>query len=282
MQSKGNSIQTALVLGGGGVRGLAHLGALEVLVQNNIPIDLIVGTSIGAIIGGLYAEGNDISTLKQELLKLNKKDLIEFSIISAVKSMYDSKHSFLQTDKLEKLLTQYIKNTDIADLQTKFIAIATNLENGKIIALDKGNIIQSIRASYAIPWLFPAVEMYGMKLVDGGVAAPLAVDIAKQHNPLLTIAVELVLPIELEKSNNPLTLVMKSMNISYNNLSHLNAKQADIVIRPQLPKDGLFSDKFKHEIYEAGVAAAEKALPQIKAQLQKHTPLIQKIKNKIG
>lgn len=281
MPKQDNVIQTALVLGGGGVRGLAHLGVLEVLVRNNIPIDLVVGTSIGAIIGGLYADGNDINTLKAELLKLNKKDLIEFSIISAVKSMYDSKHSFLQTDKLEKLLQKNIKSTNFEDLETKFIAIATNLENGKIIALDKGDIIESIRASYAIPWLFPAVEMHGIKLVDGGVAAPLAVSIAKQYQPSLTIAVELAIPIEMEKSNNPLALVMKSMNISYNSLSHLNAQQADIVIRPQLPKDGLFSDKFKHEIYEAGVISAEKALPQIQEMLTQQKPLLQRIKNKL-
>ena len=282
MASKNKQINTALVLGGGGARGVAHLGVLDVLTRNNIPVDLVVGTSIGAIIGALFADGHDMPSLKDELLQFTQKDLIEISIISALKSVYDVKHGVLRGEKLEKILKRYMKSKNFSDLQTKFIAIATNLDNGKTIALDRGELIPAIRASYSIPWLFPAVKLYGMNLVDGGVSSPLAVDIAKEYNPKLTIAVELVVGAEQEEINSPLSLIMKSMNITYNTLSHLNASEADIIIRPKLPKDGLFSDKHKDEIFHAGVIATEHVLPQIQAKLvNKKTSLIRKVKDRL-
>lgn len=277
--------RVALVLGGGGARGLAHVGVIEVLQKNNIPIDLIVGTSIGSIVGALYADNGSINEIKHELLALTQKDVVEFSLMMALKGVYDSTKGIMRADKLVEFLNTHLRSRSFEELKTPLVAIATNLENGKIVCLDRGALIPAITASYSIPWLFPPVSLYDMQLVDGGVAAPLAVSAAAEYDPELIIAVELVLPVTRDTISNPLDLVIKSMNITYNSLSAHTAKGADVIIKPVLPSGTIFSDKYKPEIYYAGIIAAERALPQIKAKLNslsKKKSLMSKLKQALS
>ena len=119
-----------------------------------------------------------------------------------------------------------------------------------------------------------------MTLVDGGVTAPLGIAIAKTYNPKIIIAVDLSLPIDQSNVQNLLDLVLKSLSINYIALSDLMAKEADVLIKPQVKKIGLFDAHRKEELYEAGRKAALDKLPDIKKQLSKKTSIIKRLLSK--
>lgn len=263
-------IVVALVLGSGGARSMAHLGVIEVLEKNKIPIDLIIGTSGGSIIGALYADNPNAETLKEKLFNCTKNDLIDFSPLSAFDGAHSTHSSIIDGSKGEKFLLQHLRAKNFDQLKIPFVAIATNVTTGKTAALNSGPIAPAVRASYSIPGLFAPVELYGMTLVDGGVTAPLGIEVAKKYHPHIIIAVDINLPTEQTKVTNMLDLTYKSLNITYNTLNDLLCKEADVLIRPELGNAGLFEDHKRDVLYNAGVTAAQQALPKIQKLINQY------------
>lgn len=159
----------ALVLSGGGAPGMAHIGVIKTLEKNNITPDIIVGTSSGAIVGGMHSAGvlNDFENF---LTGKTKKEL------SKKFSFWPSKEGLINTGKLENDFRKFIGNKKIEELNKKFIAVSVDLLTGKMIFIDKGDLCQSILASIAVPILFVPIHRDGMLLVDGGLEDPLAID----------------------------------------------------------------------------------------------------------
>ena len=157
----------ALVLSGGSARGLAHIGVLEVLEKNKIPIDAIVGTSMGAIVGGIYAAGK---------LKEFKEDLISLSH-SRMKALFWSIKLRKPDSDPEKVvgpfLNKYIQDKKIENLGIDFTAVATNLKNGREVFINKGSLLKAVLASMCLPGIFHPVEIGHKLLIDGGVVDPL-------------------------------------------------------------------------------------------------------------
>jgi NTE family protein len=262
-----NDIRVALVLGGGGARAIAQIGVIEVLQQNNIPIDMVIGTSGGSVIGALYADNPNIENLKKIGLNFKKSELIKLSLKDAIEGTTTLRGGF-DGSLGEKFLNENLSAKDFKDLKIPFIAIATDIKSGKTIALRSGKISPAVRASCSIPGLFSPVEIYDMILVDGGVTAPLAVDEAKKYNPELIIAVDVSMPIKEENITNMFELAHRAANISYIALTELNGKSADILIKPQINDVGIFDDHKNNELYIEGKKAAEKLLPKIKSMLK--------------
>ncbi len=262
-----HKINVALVLGGGGSRAIAHLGVIEVLQENNIPIDLIVGTSAGSIIGAIYADNPDIAAVKNIGLNFKRNNILRLSLQSAIEGTTSLRGGF-DGSIGEKFINQTLKAKDFNELKIPFIAVATDVISGETIGLRSGKIAPAIRASCAIPGLFSPVEIYGMILVDGGVTAPLAVDMAKEYHPKLIIAVDVSIPIRKEKVKNMLELVHRSANLSYSALNELDGKKADILIKPSFVDVGIFDDHRNEEIYNAGKKAALEVLDRIKKSLK--------------
>lgn len=255
-------IRVALVLGGGGARAIAQLGVIEVLEKNNIPIDLIVGTSGGSVIGALYADNPNISKVKEIGIKFKKNDVVTISLRNAIEGTR-SLRGGVDGRAGEKFLEQNLISKEFKELKIPFIAVATDIITGKTVGLRSGKIAPAVRASCSIPGLFSPVEMYGMILVDGGVTAPLAVDIAKKYNPKLIIAVDVSLPLREENVKNMFELVHRSANLSYSALNELNGREADILIKPHLEDVGLFDDHRNEEIFLKGKQAAEEVIEKI-------------------
>ncbi|MDF2965388.1 MAG: hypothetical protein K0Q51_776 [Rickettsiaceae bacterium] len=269
-------INVALVLGGGGARGMAHIGVLEVLEKHNIPIDLIVATSAGSVIGALYADNPNSENLKTRMLKLRKGDLLDFSIVSLIHSTYSLKGS-INGRSTTKFINDNLQAKVFQDLKIPLIAVATDIRSGDTIGIRSGPIAPAILASCALPGLFTPVNMYDMTLVDGGVSAPLPVQIAKQYRPKIIIAVDISVPVNNEPLHNAFDVIYKSLNISYYHLSKTLAGQADILIRPDVMNIGMFDDDRNIELYEAGVEAAEAKIAAIKEKLKEKDSLINKI-----
>ena len=168
----------------------------------------------------------------------------------------------------EKFIEENLSAKDFKDLKIPFIAVATDVISGETVALRSGKIAPAVRASCAIPGLFSPVEIYGKILVDGGVTAPLGVEIAKSYNPEVIVAVDVSLPIKKQKVTNMFDLVSRAANLSYNSLNDFNGKEADILIKPSLNDVGIFDDHKNYEVYQAGRKAAIASLPKVKKLLK--------------
>ena len=143
--------------------------------------------------------------------------------------------------------------------------------------MNHGPIAPAVRASYSIPGLFAPVSIYGRTLVDGGVSAPLAIEVAKKYNPKIIIAVDLSLPIDKSNVRNVADVVTKALAINYTALNDNLAKEADILIKPQIRDIGIFDAHRKDELYDAGRKAAREKISDIKKQLSKKRTLIDRL-----
>ncbi|SNX52980.1 patatin-like phospholipase family protein [Thermoanaerobacterium sp. RBIITD] len=163
--------KVGLILGGGAARGYAHLGVLKKLEEENISIDFIIGTSIGALIGAIYASGNDLEKIIKDVRDINFLKLIKMLDLNIPQK------GFIKGDKIEKFLSSYMKN-DFDELKIPLYAIATDIKQGREIIFSKGSVIKAVRASISIPVVFEPVEFQNTKLVDGSIINFDAIDLA--------------------------------------------------------------------------------------------------------
>lgn len=259
----------AIVLSGGGSRGSAHLGVLEVFEKNDIPIDLIVGSSSGAIIGAFYADNPSTNHIKEILLNINKNDLIENIAFSyyGIPILYSGP---VEGHKFRKFVHQNMKSINFEELQIPLIVVTTDMTRNEIYLIRGGPIIPAIHASSALPLVFQPVNLYGRTLSDGAVISPVPVKTAKIFNPKITVAVNISTKPESSAIQNNWDLFRKAFDISYYQLTLEEAAEADIIIEPDLLNIGMFDDNNNYRAYEQGKLAAEKALPQILKLMRDH------------
>lgn len=173
-----------LALGGGLARGFAHVGVLKTLNKHGIYPSIIAGTSIGAVVGGAYLAGK-LDDFEKWALNLNRLRIFSYMDFR-MKSP-----GLIGGDKLEKELDKHFKDMNIEDLPNPFIAIASDLATGHEVWLRKGSIIQAMRASFALPGVFPPVERNHRQLVDGAMVNPVPVSVCQALGARMTIAVDL-------------------------------------------------------------------------------------------
>ncbi|MBA3062250.1 MAG: hypothetical protein FP833_04720 [Atribacteria sp.] len=185
-QYKKKGLKIGLALGGGSARGLAHVGVILALEAYNIPIDIIAGTSIGSVIGSLYASGATIKQLEEVALSIKKSKTL-FMIDPVFP------HSgLISGDRIEKMLNQFaLKDKTFDDLSIPFAAVATEIENGAEVIINQGKVIDAVRASISIPGIFTPVKYQDYYLVDGGVVDPVPVDVVQMMGADIIIAVSL-------------------------------------------------------------------------------------------
>jgi len=175
----------ALVLGSGSSRGWAHIGAIEALEAENIPIDYVVGSSVGSYIGALYASGS-LKSLKEFVLKMDGKKVFSyFDVVFPRSGLLNG------TKKLKELFSIHTKVDDFSELKIPVLMVATDLVSGKKVVLKSGNIITALRATTSIPGLFAAVKVKDRWLVDGGLVDPVPVGVARALEADVVIAVDL-------------------------------------------------------------------------------------------
>jgi len=179
----------ALVLSSGGARGIAHIGVIEELLKRGYRITSIAGSSMGALVGGVYAAGG-LEKLTEHILHLDKVDffkLLDFSFSSS---------GLVKGDKVMKFIETYVPERTIEDLQISYKALATDIIHKKEVVFDKGDLFQAIRASIAIPTVFTPVPWQDTMLVDGGVLNPVPINFV-ERNPddmLVVVNVNAMIP----------------------------------------------------------------------------------------
>lgn len=255
-----NSPNVALVLGSGGAKGLAHVAVLEELERAGIKPDLIVGCSAGSIVGAMYADGMELSQIRQVLLNGKRETFIDFSLSNLPFGLFGG-------DSLNKFLHTNIKTKNIEDLKIPFIAVATNLQYGDLAAFGYGDLIQALKSSAAYPGAFYPVKINGNYFVDGGVANPVPVEVAKQAGAKYIIAVDISEDLTSNKPRNFVGVIKRSFDISYLHQSRLALLDADFVIDMPFADIGTFEDSKNKIIYHVGKKSAQKYVPIIKQQL---------------
>ena len=175
-----------LALGGGAARGLAHIGVLEVLQKEGIPIDMVAGTSAGAIVGALYAQGKDSNEIRSLALEFGSRKLAHFV------DPYLPKSGFIRGKKIQDLLVSYIGRIGFSDMKIPFACVATDVETGEEVVIDQGSVPEAVRASISIPGVFSVARWADRYLVDGGVVNPVPVNVLKGMGANFVIAVNVI------------------------------------------------------------------------------------------
>ena len=254
-------VNIALVLGGGGSKGIAHLGAIQELEKEGIRPDLIVGCSAGAIAGALYADQPDLESSIRTLLPLKKADILDYSYLNPT-------FGFVNGDLLHGLMRRLLQSTHFHELSIPLIVVATDLITGEPLELCSGEISHAVRASCAVPGVFKPVSLHGRYCIDGGASCPVPVSIARKYGAKIVIAIDLSTKLPEDTPKHLFGVTKRSLEIAYRNFVKHSLTQADIPIRMNFDYLGTFSDDQNEWLYEQGREVIREKLPEIKQKLK--------------
>ncbi len=251
--------KVALVLGGGAARGFAHVGVIRALEQEKIPIDMVIGTSVGSLIGAIYAADLDSFDLEWTAFKLEKDDLLDYGVLSAVMGM-----GLARGDKLEAFVKNRVKVANIEELKLPFAAVATDLNWGTKVVIDQGSVARAVRASSAIPGVFQPVQHLGKLLVDGGVVDNIPISVARAKGADVVVAVDISENVGNTHITNFVDVMIQATNIMFAlNVEH-SKKDADVLIAPAVGDVAMLDFTQKKRCMQAGIEAARAAAPAIR------------------
>ncbi|MGK5595590.1 MAG: patatin-like phospholipase family protein [Parachlamydiaceae bacterium] len=253
-------IKVALVLGSGGVRGMAHIGVLEELEAANIPIDLIVGCSAGSMVGALYADNPCIEEIKNAVWHVRSSSMLNFSL-------WRCRYGLSQDISMKTALKTALTAQTFEELKIPLIVVATDLYSGELVPIGAGDLVKAVQASCSIPFVFVPCEHMGRILVDGGTINPVPVKIAKDLGAELIIAVDLSELLQHSFPSNLFQIVSRSAEIAFIWQNDACTQDADVIIRPKTCAVGTFNDGMKCQLYQAGKEAARTAIGRIKELL---------------
>src|SRR6202521_398038 len=246
-----------VALGGGFARGIAHLGVLRVLREENIPIDYLTGTSAGAILAISYASGHTIAEIERQARATRFKDFGNWRL---------SWMGLASNEKLEHYPRKFLGVTTFEDLKIPLAIAATDLGTGEDVYFSQWQLGPALRASCAYPGMFVPVEIDGRMLVDGFLAAPVPVEAVRHLGADVIIAVYLE-AVNNRKPSNVVDVIGLSFAILQRHADLEWRRMADIIVEPKV-KDFLWDDFDKtSELMAAGEAAARAALPKIRAAI---------------
>ena len=248
----------ALALSGGSVRGLSHIGFLEVLEENKIKIDYIVGTSMGALIGGIYAAGK-LKEFKKKILKLSRNRILSLLLSNKIKK------GNTDTKEIEEFIKKVIGDKKIKDLNIGFTAIATDLKTGKEAYLESGSLLKSIDASISIPGIFQPIKIKDMLLVDGGVLDPLPEEYARKKARKVIAVNALPTKINYRQGGGTFEILSKVASIMTNEIIGKRDAGAKDRLFVQIKTRNIDSFDFKSasKVIDLGRKAAKKHLKKI-------------------
>lgn len=278
--------KVGLALGGGGSRGAAHVRVLKVLEKEGIPIDYIAGTSIGSVVGGLYAAGMPLDELEKQFADVNLMHSfmtvplwvrLAVAPIMVIPRLWEHPYDGLyKGNKFRKFLENDVPEhslKNIEDLKIPYSAVATNLVDGQPHRISKGELGYAMQASCAVPGLRKPVEINGNLYCDGGVSSNVPVKMVREMGADIVIAVD----IDERMDQVPISTFRKIGSVSERliklqlaNLDTTECAGADIVIHPNVDGIGLISTRKEDALrgLKAGEEAAEAAIPEIKKKLK--------------
>src|SRR6266700_7977688 len=253
----------AFVLGGGGARGFAHAGVLKVLDDAGIRADLVVGTSAGSLVGAIYAGGIRNDELLETALAVQRDELVDFVF---------PHRGFIEGNRLQTYIDKALKGRLIEQLDIPFVAVATELATGKLVAFTRGDTGMAVRASCSVPVIFQPTAIEGREYVDGGLVSPVPVKVARGFGADLIIAVDVSRqPADRKELDSTLAMLSHAFVVMEHALAQEETKLADVVIRPDLATVPVTDLAARGQAITAGEEAARAALPQIRRMIAERT-----------
>ncbi|XQY93395.1 patatin-like phospholipase family protein [Metabacillus sp. HB246100] len=249
-----------LALGSGGARGFAHLGVIKVLRDAQIPIDLIAGSSMGALVGSFYASGISIDRLYQFALAFKRKYYLDFTV---------PKMGFISGNRVKELIRLFTHQKHFSELDIPVSVIATDLYNGKKVVFTEGLVADAVRASIAIPGIFVPEKIDGRLLVDGGVVDRVPVSVVKDMGADIVIAVDVSHVKHNEDITSIFDVILQSLDIMQDELVHHRKIASDIMIRPHVEQYSSRAFKNIKEIIETGEHEAKLHVKEIQSLIKK-------------
>ena len=251
-----------LALGGGAARGFAHIGVIQVLEENGIKPDLVVGTSAGSLVAAFYASGKTGAQLQWLADTMDESQLTDWTIPFMSRGM-------LRGEALGRYVNSQLNGAKIEDLKMPLGIVATDLQTGDGILFRRGDISTAVRASSAVPSVFEPVRIGTKDYVDGGLVSPVPVRYVRQMGADIVIAVDISSRPEDAKTNDMLKVLLQTFSIMGKSISQLEMAQAEVVVRPAMPDVGSAEFSARKKSIEAGRAAMKLALPALKAAMAK-------------
>lgn len=271
-KTKKSSPKVVLVLGGGGAKGIAHIGVLEALDQANIPIDLIIGCSVGALIGALYADGHQPSHILERAIDIapRRPGYKVFGLPSPISGV--TGRGFFKVQNMGKILEKEITSRTFEELKTPLKVVVTDIHQGALVTLDKGALVPSVCASAAMPIVFQPVNIDGKEYVDGGLLVELPLEVVPQVKGRLLIGSNIKGWLDIKEKGEIKNVGLRSYYIMRNYFDQEKEEKADVIIRPDL--SGVMNLVFSNEdvireVHKRGKEEAQKQIPKIKALLKK-------------
>jgi NTE family protein len=252
----------ALVLGGGAARGFAHVGVIRALEQEKIPIDMIIGTSVGSLIGAIYANDQNCFDLEWTAFALEKDTLFDYGILNAFTGM-----GMAKGEKLEEFVRSKIATRNIENMKLPFAAVATDLNRGTRVVLDSGSVAKAVHASCAIPGVFEPVNHQGRLLVDGGVVDNIPIAVAREKGADIVIAVDISENVTNFNITNLVDVMLQAVNIMSSENALQKKKEADVLITPAVGNVGMLDFSQKKRCMQAGIDATQLAVPEIRKRV---------------
>ena len=251
-----------LALGGGAARGFAHIGVIQVLEENGIKPDMVVGTSAGSVVAAFYASGKTGAQLQWLADSMDESQLTDWTVPFMSRGM-------LRGEALGRYINTQLNGAKIEDLKIPLGIVATDLQTGDGILFRRGDIATAVRASSAVPSVFEPVRIGNKDYVDGGLVSPVPVLYARQMGADIVIAVDISSRPEDAKTTDMLKVLLQTFSIMGKSISQLEMAQAEVVVRPAMSDVGSTEFAARKKSIEAGRAAMKLALPALKAALAK-------------
>jgi NTE family protein len=252
--------KVALVLGAGSARGLAHIGVLQVLLEKQIPFDLIVGSSMGAMVGTIYACGANIYMLDKMVEYMNTRILFDIGV---------PRMGFVSGKRVSDFLDLVTKKKSFAELDFPVAVVATDLITGETVVLDEGMVAEAVRASISLPGIFAPVVKGDMVLVDGAVSDRLPIKVAQDRGADLVIAVDVTFGSGKKTAiKNTMDVILTSLDIM--SKIHFDSifSHADILIQPAVGHINPRDFDRSREVVDLGRKATEEKVEDIMLKIE--------------
>ena len=289
-------------MGGGGARGFAHIGVLQVLREAGYPIDFVAGTSMGAVVGAMYAEtlnpleieNRFVAFLESDAFRatgiprLQARDDQEMSFWNQITSeirgrlainLAQSRQALIKSERLHRALEMLIRIRDFSECRVPMRIIATDILNGQDVVFNQGDLLLALGASSSVPGFLPPVHYNGQLLSDGGISCPVPVSYARPEQEMIVIGVAVPPPMKRSASlDNAIEIMSRAEQITSHYYSTSQMMHADVQISPKT--ENIMWSEFTRlpEMIEAGRDAAERALPVLEEVLHQHLPWWQRVK----
>ena len=269
------SVKIGLALGGGAMRGLAHIGVIEVLEQEGIEIAYVAGCSIGAIIGAAYCCGAPMPMLEKLVMALEDRDLIDVTL---------PRQGLVKGVRAQSIIRTLTHDKNFDQTNIPFAAIAVDLPKAELVVLNTGKIYTAVRASMSIPGVFEPVVMGDRLLVDGGAMQRVPLAAARAMGDELLVGVDIGYrgePREQEKTASTLDIINQTLDLMGWEITRLQEQLADVMILPKVRHINPYTMKQAQECIELGRVAARERVEDIKNAALKRAAELEQRKGEV-